>query len=95
MLREDGGIKALLGMVRSGNSDVIAQVARGLANFAKCESRGIIQGLQRLYFQFSIIPMFRCQLSSLSLNMNYLIHFRTLERLFSPNGRRCAYMVDF
>ncbi|PSR92994.1 Kinesin-like protein [Actinidia chinensis var. chinensis] len=44
VLREDGGIKALLGMVRSGNSDVIAQIARGLANFAKCESRGIIQG---------------------------------------------------
>lgn len=44
MLKEEGGIKALLGMVRSGNSDVIAQVARGVANFAKCESRGIIQG---------------------------------------------------
>ncbi|KAK2976682.1 hypothetical protein RJ640_004283 [Escallonia rubra] len=47
MLREEGGIKALLGMVRSGNIDVIAQVARGLANFAKCESRGIIQGHNR------------------------------------------------
>ncbi|CAK9159671.1 unnamed protein product [Ilex paraguariensis] len=44
MLREDGGIKALLGMVRSGNIDVISQIARGLANFAKCESRGICQG---------------------------------------------------
>ncbi|KAL5735028.1 hypothetical protein ACOSP7_032889 [Xanthoceras sorbifolium] len=44
MLKEDGAVKALLGMVGSGNSDVIAQVARGLANFAKCESRGIIQG---------------------------------------------------
>lgn len=44
MLKEDGGIKALLGMVRSGSSEVIAQVARGLANFAKCESRGVIQG---------------------------------------------------
>nr|GEX17005.1 armadillo repeat-containing kinesin-like protein 1 [Tanacetum cinerariifolium] len=31
-------------MVRSGNNDVIAQVARGLANFAKCESRAITQG---------------------------------------------------
>lgn len=50
MLEEDGAIKALLGMVRSGNSDVIAQVARGLANFAKCESRGIIQGLFLLLF---------------------------------------------
>ncbi|KAK8999320.1 hypothetical protein V6N11_070494 [Hibiscus sabdariffa] len=43
MLKEDEGIKALLGMVRSGNSDVIAQVARGLANFAKCESRAVVQ----------------------------------------------------
>ena len=50
MLKEEGGIKALLGMVRSGNSDVIAQVARGLANFAKCESRRIIQGLWLLSF---------------------------------------------
>ncbi|KAE7997005.1 hypothetical protein FH972_001680 [Carpinus fangiana] len=44
VLKDGGGIKALLGMVRSGSSDVIAQVARGLANFAKCESRGVIQG---------------------------------------------------
>lgn len=44
VLKDDGGIKALLEMVRSGSSDVIAQVARGMANFAKCESRGIIQG---------------------------------------------------
>lgn len=46
-LSEEGGIRALLGMVRSGNSDVIAQVARGIANFAKCESRSIIQGHRR------------------------------------------------
>ncbi|TYI07674.1 hypothetical protein ES332_A10G242800v1 [Gossypium tomentosum] len=44
MLKEDGGIKAMLGMVRSGNNDVVAQVARGLANFAKCESRAMVQG---------------------------------------------------
>ncbi|XP_076911363.1 kinesin-like protein KIN-UC [Bidens hawaiensis] len=44
LLIEQGGIKALLGMVRSGNNDVIAQVARGIANFAKCESRAITQG---------------------------------------------------
>lgn len=43
-LREDGAVKALLEMTRSGNIEVIAQVARGLANFAKCESRGTIQG---------------------------------------------------
>ncbi|XP_021911723.1 kinesin-like protein KIN-UA [Carica papaya] len=46
MLKEDGGIKALVGMVGCGNIDVIAQVARGMANFAKCESRGIIQVLR-------------------------------------------------
>lgn len=44
LLTEQGGIRALLGMVRSGNHDVIAQVARGMANFAKCESRAITQG---------------------------------------------------
>jgi len=44
MLKEDGGIKALLTMVRSGHSEVIAQIARGLANFAKCESRAIREG---------------------------------------------------
>ncbi|KAG8380541.1 hypothetical protein BUALT_Bualt06G0026300 [Buddleja alternifolia] len=44
VLKDDGAIKALLGMSRSGNSDVIAQIARGLANFAKCESRRIMQG---------------------------------------------------
>lgn len=43
-LREEGGIRALLGMVRSRHPDVLAQVARGIANFAKCESRGAAQG---------------------------------------------------
>ncbi|KAK1306536.1 Armadillo repeat-containing kinesin-like protein 2 [Acorus calamus] len=43
-LRGEGGIKALLGMVRSGHPDVLAQVARGIANFAKCESRASSQG---------------------------------------------------
>ncbi|EXC17833.1 Armadillo repeat-containing kinesin-like protein 3 [Morus notabilis] len=43
-LRGEGGIKALLGMVRSGHPDVLAQVARGIANFAKCESRASTQG---------------------------------------------------
>lgn len=45
MLKQDGGIKALLGMFRTGHNDVIAQIARGIANFAKCESRVISQGL--------------------------------------------------
>lgn len=43
-LWSDGGIKALLGMVRCGHPDVLAQVARGIANFAKCESRATSQG---------------------------------------------------
>lgn len=45
-LRGEGGIKALLGMVRCGHPDVLAQVARGIANFAKCESRASTQGKQ-------------------------------------------------
>lgn len=43
-LRDEGGIKALLGMVRSRHPDVLAQVARGIANFAKCESRAAALG---------------------------------------------------
>ncbi|KAH7295559.1 hypothetical protein KP509_27G054700 [Ceratopteris richardii] len=43
-LRDEGGIKALLSMVKSNHPDVLAQVARGIANFAKCESRGAVQG---------------------------------------------------
>ncbi|XP_019172630.1 PREDICTED: kinesin-like protein KIN-UA isoform X2 [Ipomoea nil] len=43
-LRGEGGIRALVGMVRCKHSDVLAQVARGIANFAKCESRAYIQG---------------------------------------------------
>lgn len=43
-LRSEGGIKALLGMVRCRHPDVLAQVARGIANFAKCESRAFTQG---------------------------------------------------
>lgn len=45
-LRTEGGIKALLGIVRCGHSDVLSQVARGIANFAKCESRASSQGLK-------------------------------------------------
>lgn len=43
-LRSEGGIKALLGMVRCRHPDVLSQVARGIANFAKCESRASVQG---------------------------------------------------
>lgn len=46
-LKDNGGIKALISMASSTNVDVIAQVARGLANFAKCETREVIQGLWR------------------------------------------------
>ncbi|KAI3727542.1 hypothetical protein L6452_16158 [Arctium lappa] len=46
MLRTEGGIKALLGMVRCRHPDVLAQVARGIANFAKCESRASTQGIK-------------------------------------------------
>ncbi|KAL6495432.1 hypothetical protein OROGR_029995 [Orobanche gracilis] len=45
-LRSEGGIKALLGMVRSRHPDVISQIARGIANFAKCESRASTQGIR-------------------------------------------------
>ncbi|CAA0820814.1 Armadillo repeat-containing kinesin-like protein 2 [Striga hermonthica] len=45
-LRSEGGIKALLGMVRCRHPDVISQIARGIANFAKCESRAYSQGLR-------------------------------------------------
>ncbi|KAM3322921.1 kinesin-like protein KIN-UB [Capsicum chacoense] len=43
-LRSEGGIRALLGMVRCRHPDVLSQVARGIANFAKCESRASVQG---------------------------------------------------
>ncbi|XP_042050395.1 kinesin-like protein KIN-UB isoform X1 [Salvia splendens] len=42
-LRSEGGMKALLGMVRCRHPDVLSQVARGIANFAKCESRASSQ----------------------------------------------------
>ncbi|GAB4844382.1 hypothetical protein Ancab_037747 [Ancistrocladus abbreviatus] len=43
-LRSEGGVKALLGMVRCRHPDVLSQIARGIANFAKCESRAAAQG---------------------------------------------------
>lgn len=51
-LRSEGGIKALLGTVRCGHPDVLSQVARGIANFAKCESRASSQG--KHLFQINI-----------------------------------------
>ncbi|KAB2595519.1 armadillo repeat-containing kinesin-like protein 2 [Pyrus ussuriensis x Pyrus communis] len=44
-LRFEGGIKVLLGIVRCGHPDVLSQVVRGIANFAKCESRACTQGI--------------------------------------------------
>ncbi|EPS62938.1 hypothetical protein M569_11850, partial [Genlisea aurea] len=45
-LRSEGGIKALLGMVSCKHTDVLAQVARAMANFANCESRSSPRGLK-------------------------------------------------
>lgn len=45
-LKTEGGIRALLGMVRCRHPDVLSQVARGIANFAKCESRASAQGIK-------------------------------------------------
>lgn len=56
-LREEGGIRALLGMVRSRHPDVLAQVARGIANFAKCESRGAAQGLIFRLLLFDVLVL--------------------------------------
>ncbi|XWS32307.1 hypothetical protein CRYUN_Cryun23aG0148400 [Craigia yunnanensis] len=55
-LRSEGGIKALLGMVRCGHPDVLSQVARGIANFAKCESRATTNGKSSICY----MPWFDC-----------------------------------
>lgn len=67
MMLKDGGIKALMGMVKSENSDVIAQVARGIANFVKCETRGISQGQRRgrsLLLEYSVLEWLLANTSS-------------------------------
>ncbi|KAG9145097.1 hypothetical protein Leryth_008885 [Lithospermum erythrorhizon] len=46
-LRSEGGLKAMLSMVRCRHPDVLAQAARGIANFAKCESRASTQGTKK------------------------------------------------
>ncbi|KAG2408327.1 Kinesin-like protein [Vigna angularis] len=43
-IRDEGGLKALLGMVRCRHPDVHTQIARAIANFAKCESKASTQG---------------------------------------------------
>lgn len=45
----------MLGMVRCGHPDVLAQVARGIANFAKCESRASTQGKDFLFLVFLML----------------------------------------
>lgn len=55
-LRSEGGIKALLGMARCGHLDVLSQVARGIANFAKCESRASTNGKSLI----SNLTLFNC-----------------------------------
>ena len=59
VLKEDGSIRALLGMTRLGNTEVVAQVARGLANFSKCESRRIMKGIiiHMVYLTMNYIPL--------------------------------------
>lgn len=61
-LRSEGGIKALLGMVRCRHPDVLSQVARGIANFAKCESRASAQGKCIVYACIVVITTQPCQL---------------------------------
>eukprot|EP00250_Pteridium_aquilinum_P015248 c22473_g1_i1 orf=398-2836(-) len=46
-LKDEGGIKELLRLAGLEYSDVQVQVARGISNFAKCESRGAVQELKR------------------------------------------------
>ncbi|KAH7296837.1 hypothetical protein KP509_26G041100 [Ceratopteris richardii] len=46
-LNEESGLKALLIMSQSRHVDVLAQVARGFANLAKCESRASAQGQRK------------------------------------------------
>ncbi|KAM1100349.1 hypothetical protein FF1_006784 [Malus domestica] len=45
-LRSEGGIKALLGLVRCGHPNVLSQMARGMVNFAKYESRHVLKGIK-------------------------------------------------
>ncbi|KAF9612025.1 hypothetical protein IFM89_037407 [Coptis chinensis] len=45
ILSDQGGVKALLGMVKCGHQDVFAEMARGIVNFAKCKSRASTQGI--------------------------------------------------
>ncbi|XVE75408.1 hypothetical protein DITRI_Ditri12bG0091700 [Diplodiscus trichospermus] len=85
-LKEDRGIKALLGMVRSGNSDVVAQVARGMANFAKCESRAIVQGSSMSFYEVDNVG-WSSSIFMILMNCDYC---STSQRPFTSNGRWCT-----
>ncbi|GFZ06940.1 armadillo repeat kinesin 3 [Actinidia rufa] len=58
-LRGEGGIKALLGMVRCRHPDVLAQVTCDTSNFAKCKSRASTQGTKTwksLLIEYGTLP---------------------------------------
>lgn len=84
-LRSEGGIKALLGIVRCGHPDVLSQVARGIANFAKCESRACTQG-KNLCPKHVISPSgyFKC-FQLLLLIISYMRSKLEFDHLFMPN----------
>lgn len=52
MLKKDGVTKALLELSRIDHDDVITQIARGIANFAKCETRDRYNGTIITVFHF-------------------------------------------
>lgn len=86
-LREEGGIRALLGMVRSRHPDVLAQVARGIANFAKCESRGAAQGMSTIHsIQCNLSsPIWgTCSLSTINRQANV-----TFDQFYNVDGGAC------
>lgn len=85
-LRGEGGIKALLGMIRCRHADVLAQVARGIANFAKCESRASTQGKNLVKIPSSCSCCCSAcrdtqELSSLFVKICSKVFFRLFEKI--------------
>lgn len=60
-------------MVRCGHPDVLAQVARGIANFAKCESRASTQGKDASYGFMEKIFMCLSSKSIVLVTLNIII----------------------
>ncbi|RXH83336.1 hypothetical protein DVH24_005589 [Malus domestica] len=56
-LRSEGGIKALLGLVRCGHPNVLSQMARGMVNFAKYESRHVLKKMAHFYGLYKLLMM--------------------------------------